>query len=85
MSVSDMLMSGVSLMFIGMGIVYTFLLVLVFVMKGMSKLAMRLAPQGGGDTPAFQPAVPTQGQAGMRGDLIAVITAAVSRYRASHR
>ena len=53
MSVSDMLMSGVSLMFIGMGIVYTFLLVLVFVMKGMSKLAMRLAPQGSGDTPRY--------------------------------
>ena len=85
MSVSDMLMSGVSLMFIGMGIVYTFLLVLVFVMKGMSKLAMRLAPPGGGDTPVYQPAMSPQGQSGMRGDLIAAIGAAVARYRASHR
>ena len=83
MSVSDMLMSGVSLMIMGMGIVYIFLLVLVFVMKGMSMLAFRLEPQGSGDTP-YQPAVPSGGEAGTRGDLIAAIGAAVSRYRASH-
>jgi oxaloacetate decarboxylase (Na+ extruding) subunit gamma len=84
MSVSDMLMSGVSLMIIGMGIVYIFLLVLVFVMKGMSMLALRLEPQGGGDTP-YQTAMHPTGEAGIRGDLIAAIGAAVSRYRASHR
>jgi oxaloacetate decarboxylase (Na+ extruding) subunit gamma len=85
MPVTDMLMSGVSLMLIGMGIVYTFLLVLVFVMKGMSKLALLLQPQESEEALSYQPAATAQGQDGMRGDLIAVIGAAVSRYRASHR
>jgi oxaloacetate decarboxylase (Na+ extruding) subunit gamma len=85
MPVTEMLMSGVNLMIIGMGIVFIFLLVLVFVMKGMSKLAVLLEPQGGGEALSHQPAATTQGEDGMRGDLIAVIGAAVSRYRASHR
>jgi len=85
MPVTEMLMSGVSLMILGMGIVYIFLLVLVFVMKGMSKLAVLLEPQGGGEALSYQPEATTQGQESMRGDLIAVIGAAVARYRASHR
>ncbi|MET0080314.1 MAG: OadG family transporter subunit, partial [Candidatus Thiodiazotropha lotti] len=40
MPIEDLLLSGVNLMLLGMGIVFTFLLVLVFTMKGMSKLAM---------------------------------------------
>lgn len=86
MPISDMLMSGVSLMFTGMGIVFIFLLVLVFAMKGMSQLAMFLSErQGSTETLTYPSAGAMQGQANVRGDLIAVISAAVSRYRTTHR
>jgi oxaloacetate decarboxylase gamma subunit len=86
MPIVDMLMSGVSLMAVGMGIVFIFLLVLVFAMKGMSQLAIFLSErQGSTDTLTYPSAGAAQGQADVRGDLIAVISAAVSKYRASHR
>ena len=85
MPISDMLMSGVSLMVVGMGIVFTFLLTLVFAMKGMSRLATLISErQGSTETLTFPAAGAAQGQDGVRGDLIAVISAAVSRYRATH-
>ncbi|MBT2971721.1 MAG: hypothetical protein B6D72_14700 [gamma proteobacterium symbiont of Ctena orbiculata] len=85
MPTSDLLMSGVNLMVLGMGIVFTFLLILVFAMKGMSKLALHLtARHGGSEKVSSQPSILGQDQAGMRGDLVAVITAAISSYRATH-
>jgi oxaloacetate decarboxylase gamma subunit len=78
-------MSGINLMAIGMGIVFTFLLVLVFAMKGMSKFAMFVHErQGVPERVSSQPITMGQGQEGMRGDLVAVVTAAVHRYRATH-
>ncbi len=87
MPIADMMMSGVSLMVVGMGIVFIFLLVLVFAMKGMSQLAIFLGErQGFAEPTSFPTAGAAQGQATqMRGDLVAVISAAVSRYRASHK
>ena len=85
MPIEDLLLSGINLMIIGMGIVFTFLLVLVFAMKGMSKLAMIMVErQGAVDTHSAQPVAAGQGQAGIRGDLIAVISAAVHQYRSTH-
>jgi oxaloacetate decarboxylase gamma subunit len=85
MPISDLLMSGVSLMAMGMGIVFVFLLILVFAMKGMSRLAMLLSErQGGAETLIYQTAGAAQGEAGVRGDLVAVISAAITRYRATH-
>ena len=85
MPVTDMMMDGVSLMLIGMGIVYIFLTVLVFAMKGMSRLAILLGErQGSAEASAHPTAGAASGQANLRGDLIAVISAAVSRYRATH-
>ena len=84
MPIADLLMSGLSLMVVGMGIVYLFLLVLVFAMKGMSRLAMYLAErQGVGEGLSFQSVTAGQATAGVRGDLIAVIAAAVAHYRAN--
>lgn len=84
MPIADLLMSGVSLMVVGMGIVFIFLLVLVFAMKGMSKLAMFLSErQGVAEGLSYQPAQAGQATAGVRGDLIAVIAAAVAHYRAN--
>ncbi len=85
MPIADMMMSGVSLMVVGMGIVFIFLLVLVFAMKGMSQLAIILGErQGSAEPSSFPTAGAVQGQTNLRGDLVAVISAAVSRYRASH-
>ena len=85
MPVTDMMMDGVSLMFIGMGIVFIFLTVLVFAMKGMSRLAILLGErQGSAEASTHTNAGTAPGQGNLRGDLIAVISAAVSRYRATH-
>jgi oxaloacetate decarboxylase gamma subunit len=86
MPISEMLMSGVKLMAVGMGIVFVFLLALVFVMKGMSLLAMSIAErQGGAEALTYPSAGTTQGEGNLRGDLIAVISAAVTRYRVTHK
>jgi oxaloacetate decarboxylase (Na+ extruding) subunit gamma len=85
MPITDMLMSGVSLMVVGMGIVFIFLLVLVFAMKGMSRLAMLMGERfGDAEGLSYQPASTGQPAVGVRGDIIAVISAAVSRYRTTH-
>jgi len=53
-------------------------------MKGMSRLAMCLLErQGVGEGLSYPPAPVGQATAGVRGDLIAVIAAAVARYRAN--
>jgi oxaloacetate decarboxylase gamma subunit len=65
-----------------MGIVFSFLVLLVFVMQGMSWLAHRI----GGEEhyqPESRPAVASAPTADA--DLIAVIGAAVHRYRARQR
>jgi len=77
------MLSGVELMFLGMGVVFSFLVVLVFAMLAMSRLAERLGPSQAiadsgestlaGGAVAAHPAV--------RSDLVAVIAAAVARYR----
>ena len=85
MPISDMLMSGLSLMVVGMGIVFIFLLTLVFAMKGMSLIALIISErQGSTETLTYPSAGAAQEQGNVRGDLIAVISAAVSRYRATH-
>ncbi|MEJ2403131.1 MAG: OadG family protein [Candidatus Thiodiazotropha sp.] len=85
MPIEDLLLSGINLMLIGMGIVFTFLFVLVLVMKGMSGLALMVSErQGAAETSASHTSLAGQNQAGMRGDLVAVISAAVKQYRSIH-
>jgi oxaloacetate decarboxylase gamma subunit len=86
MSVTDLLMSGINLMVIGMGIVFAFLMVLVFTMKGMSMFAMFVNERHGApENVSSRPLTKGHGQEGMRGDLVAAITAAINSYRATHR
>ena len=82
MPMADLLLQGVELMALGMGIVFCFLVLLVFVMQGMSWLAHRI----GGEEPYHaQPAPSAAPAPAPEADLIAAIGAAVYRYRARHR
>jgi len=73
MAVSDLLLQGVNLMALGMGIVFTFLAILVVALNGMSRLAASLS---GPEEPK------TAADTGVEdAELIAVISAAINRYR----
>jgi oxaloacetate decarboxylase gamma subunit len=75
---TNLLLQGVELLLLGMGIVFGFLTLLVFMLRGMSGLAARIAPP---DEP-----LPTLTPATAVSDdrrVIAAISAAVARYRAS--
>ncbi len=75
MAVSDLLMQGVNLMLLGMGMVFTFLAILVVALNGMSRLAASITG----------PEAPTATSTGTSGEsdaeLIAVISAAINRFR----
>ena len=80
MNESTLLIESLRLMVIGMGIVYAFLLLLVGVLRLMSSLILRLAPEE-----ALPLATtPTQSPSSAPDDLIAIIAAAVARYRRQH-
>jgi oxaloacetate decarboxylase gamma subunit len=75
---TNLLIQGTELMLLGMGIVFGFLTILVFVLRGMSSLASRLyQPE-----PEL-PDIPAPIDVSDHRQVIAVISAAVNRYRAS--
>lgn len=86
MSVAESLWMGTELMLLGMGSVFSFLIVLVFTLKGMSAIAQRF----GEDEPAqpSQATPATQVSQGINSNtdarLVAAISAAITRYRANH-
>jgi len=71
-----MLKQGLFLMGLGMGVVFVFLGVLVAAVRGMSALAMRLAPE---PEPPVTGSTPDNGAG-----VTAAISAAVHRYRQGH-
>jgi oxaloacetate decarboxylase (Na+ extruding) subunit gamma len=74
-AVSDLLLQGVNLMLLGMGIVFVFLAILVVALNGMSRLAASIAVPD-------EPQAITHGVTGENdAELIAVITAAINRFR----
>ena len=88
---TEILQEGLNLMLLGMGIVFTFLVVLVFALMGMSRIAAALEPSHGlaardsaAASPAMAPTTPGAG-AEIDGEIIAAITAAVARFRATKR
>jgi len=81
MPMSELLMQGGELMLLGMGIVFTFLVVLVAVMTGMSRMAQAIEGAQPQVASGAQAAAAT-GEADQA--LVAVIGAAIARYRAAH-
>jgi len=69
-------------MVLGMGIVFSFLILLVFVMKAMSRLAMALGDQP--DFPKSSTAVSSP-TASVDEDVVTAIAAAIHRYRRERR
>lgn len=81
MQVSNLLIEGVNLMLLGMGSVFIFLSVLVLATSGVSYLAKALFRDDPCEKLASQMTLPPSGNE--REEIIAVISAAISRYRAS--
>jgi oxaloacetate decarboxylase (Na+ extruding) subunit gamma len=77
---TEMMSSGVELMFAGMGIVFLFLTMLVVAINIMSSLVQRFFP----DAP-IQVAAVTKLSSGIDKSVIAAITAAVHQHRSKHK
>ncbi len=85
MSADDLVMEGLNLMLLGMGIVFTFLVILIFALLGMSRVAslFGVPEQAASERVATAPAASVPSTAD--DELIAVIGAAVARFRATRR
>ena len=77
---TELMSSGVELMFAGMGIVFLFLTMLVVAINIMSSLVQRFFP----DAPIQVVAV-TKVSSGIDKSIIAAITAAVHQHRSKHK
>lgn len=75
---TNLLLQGVELLLLGMGIVFGFLTLLVVMLRGMSGLAARISPPDEA-LPSLTPAAAVSDDR----RVIAAISAAVARYRAS--
>ncbi len=84
MPMSDLIMNGFELMLLGMGIVFTFLMILVVALNVMSRIAFHFDNTEEELTATTStPATQTMGKPENTA-LIAVISAAISRYRSAH-
>ncbi|MFA5921914.1 MAG: OadG family transporter subunit [Methylococcaceae bacterium] len=77
---TELMSSGVELMFAGMGIVFLFLTMLVVAINIMSSLVQRFFP----DVPPLVVAATTV-SGGIDKSIIAAITAAVHQHRSKHK
>ncbi|MDD1623471.1 MAG: OadG family protein [Methylococcaceae bacterium] len=77
---TELMSSGVELMFAGMGIVFLFLTMLVVAINIMSSLVQRFFP----DAPTLVVAATTV-SSGIDKSIIAAITAAVHQHRSKHK
>lgn len=76
---SELISEGINLMLFGMGFVFVFLTLLVFVTTLMSSVVNKLVKPA--PSPANNPAPVSASAAGNNDELIAVMTAAVHKYR----
>ncbi|MFM2476453.1 OadG family protein [Celerinatantimonas sp. MCCC 1A17872] len=78
----ELLSEGLTLMMLGMGFVFIFLLFLVFMTQLMSKIVARLEKPQLATQPSPPTSIPTDTPT--HDELIAVLTAAVHHHRAIH-
>lgn len=76
----NLLSEGLNLMVFGMGFVFVFLTLLIFSTVGMSKLVGKYFPEAP-PQPKARKAAPAAAAANNNDELIAVMTAAVHKYR----
>ncbi|MGD8590919.1 MAG: OadG family protein [Chromatiales bacterium] len=82
MPTTDLILSGINLMLIGMGVVFSFLILLVYSMLLMSRLTS--LTERGQEIVENRPITPVvNSSVGAKVELVAVISAAISRYRAT--
>jgi len=72
---------GLTLMVFGMGFVFVFLTLLVFITGTMSRLVSRYLPEPAPKTVKARPQAAAGVAAGNNDELIAVLSAAVHKYR----
>lgn len=80
---NPMFIEGAELMLAGMGVVFAFLVLLVWIVGLMSRLVARLAPEP--EAPPAPRAVPTATAAGVDTRTLSVIRAAIARHREAGR
>jgi oxaloacetate decarboxylase gamma subunit len=80
METNDLINEGLILMVFGMGFVFVFLTLLVFITGLMSRLVERFIPEPQPVVPAARAPV----MASDDGQLVAVISAAIRQYRSRH-
>ena len=85
MPVEDLMMDGVRLMVLGMGIVFSFLVILVLAMTAMSWLAGRIQPQSEPLAPLGIAAKANIARRDPDPATIAAIGAAVAMFRRKHK
>jgi len=79
---SDLMSDAVNLMLVGMGFVFVFLTILVLATSVMSKLVLKYAPAPE-PVAAKKPSPKTD--ASEDAQLLAVLSAAVAKYRSDHK
>lgn len=82
MSEPSLVAQGLELMIFGMGVVFVFLTMLVFVTGFMSKLVNKIAPE---QEAAAAPASVAVSQSGVDPHLLKVLSAAVKEHRARQK
>jgi len=80
---SELMSDAINLMVVGMGFVFVFLLILVCVTTIMSKLVNKYAPTP--EPVASAASNSNNGNASNDAQLLAVLSAAVAKYRSDHK
>ena len=82
MTTQQLLLEGVELMFFGMGLVFLFLVLLIYCIKGMSFVLERLAPEETNVATAVPTPVQKTGTKAVDAETLQAIQIAIKQHRA---